>query len=113
MPEVNKLLWKVQSESSPTRYYSVTFNGGGFKCTCPDFVYRHKESDFKNETCKHIDKVMSGRGGAFYKTLTKSCDVCATDLTDTTPYAVLLTKSGKKKFLCDQCGLAMELAIEF
>lgn len=47
------LKWNVQSESNPTKFYTVSRNtDGSFSCSCPAWIYRRKE-------CKHIKGVCS------------------------------------------------------
>jgi len=42
--------WQIESESTPGKYYTVSLDyDGNFSCSCPHWIYRHKE-------CKHIQE---------------------------------------------------------
>lgn len=85
MKKITKLLWNVASFTDENKSYDVTFNSEtGFECTCPDFMYRKstyggKVDNTKNgngNVCKHIKKVMIGKGGGFYKVSVNICECC-------------------------------------
>jgi hypothetical protein len=43
--------WEVRSHSDPNKYYTVSLRKDGvYECSCPHWIYRHKE-------CKHIREV--------------------------------------------------------
>ncbi len=48
---LNKLTYKVRSQSDPSKWYTVFKIINGWRCECPDFIYRHV-------TCKHIHAVI-------------------------------------------------------
>jgi len=83
--KIKQLLWKVDSFTTEGRQYDVTFDSSnGFSCTCPDFTYRKSAyngfvDNAKNgngNVCKHIKKVMIGKGGGFYKLTVNTCPKC-------------------------------------
>lgn len=44
--------WRVRSPRNPSRYYLVSADASGYKCTCPDFQ-KHAQQD-PTWQCKHI-----------------------------------------------------------
>lgn len=45
--------WQIESESKPGKYYTVSLDdNGNYSCSCPQWIYRHKE-------CKHIRTAQS------------------------------------------------------
>jgi len=45
--------WQIESESKPGKYYTVSLDdNGNYSCSCPQWIYRHKE-------CKHIGTAQS------------------------------------------------------
>ena len=51
LQRLNKLTYKVRSQSDPNTWYIVARNySDGWMCECPDFAFRHLE-------CKHVHAV--------------------------------------------------------
>src|SRR5713226_8027604 len=44
--------WRVRSAHNPSRYYLVSGDGEGLRCSCPDFEKHFAEDP--SWTCKHI-----------------------------------------------------------
>jgi len=44
--------WRVRSAGNPSRFYTVSTNGAGLHCTCPDFE-KHAAQD-QTWQCKHV-----------------------------------------------------------
>jgi hypothetical protein len=85
---LNKLTYKVRSQSDPSKWYSVFKIINGWRCECPDFVYRVV-------TCKHIHGVI------FSKLLHKRIyqDTFPTPINQ---YIIEANKLGK--VICQKCG---------
>ncbi|MEP0823951.1 MAG: DDE-type integrase/transposase/recombinase [Nitrososphaera sp.] len=85
---LNKLAYKVRSQSDPSKWYSVFKIINGWRCECPDFVYRHV-------TCKHIHAVI------FSKLLRKRV------YRDTFPTPInqhIIDAKKLGKIVCQRCG---------
>ncbi len=44
--------WRIRSAHNPSRYYTVSGDGEGLRCSCPDFETRFPEDDAW--ACKHM-----------------------------------------------------------
>jgi len=51
--------WDVPSQEDPSKTYRVTFDGEGFSCSCPDYLYRARR---EGRDCKHIYAVKIAEG---------------------------------------------------
>lgn len=51
--------WDVPSQEDPWKTYRVTFDGEGFSCSCPDYLYRARRG---GRDCKHIYAVKIAEG---------------------------------------------------
>jgi putative transposase len=85
---LNKLTYKVRSQSDPSKWYSVFKIINGWRCECPDFVFRHV-------TCKHIHAVI------FSKLLRKKIyhDTFPTPINQNT-----IDAKNLGKIVCKRCG---------
>lgn len=60
------LFTQVQSESDPSKYYTVRrLSTGEYRCECPNFVYREKR-------CKHIEQTMQAVNDAAHEDLKRA-----------------------------------------
>jgi putative transposase len=85
---LNKLTYKVRSQSDPSKWYSVFKIINGWRCECPDFTFRHI-------TCKHIHAVI------FSKLLRKRI------YQDTFPTLInqhIIDAKKLGKIVCQRCG---------
>jgi SWIM zinc finger len=56
--KLNKFVYRVESETTDNKFYSVVFvDGGPTSCNCPDYEH-HKDSNL-NHMCKHKYAVMA------------------------------------------------------
>jgi putative transposase len=85
---LNKLTYKVRSQSDPCKWYSVFKIINGWRCDCPDFIFRHI-------TCKHIHAVI------FSKLLRKKIyqDTFQTPINQN-----IIDAKKLGKIVCQRCG---------
>lgn len=55
---LNKLTYKVRSQSDPSKWYTVFKIINGWRCECPDFTYRLSKLSGQQSLCKHIHAVI-------------------------------------------------------
>src|SRR5207249_445034 len=55
---LNKLTYKVRSQSDPNTWYSVYKIINGWRCECPDWKFRLSKLNGSSSLCKHIHAVI-------------------------------------------------------
>jgi len=92
---LNKLAYKVRSQSDPSKWYTVYKIINGWRCECPDWQFRLSRISGQQSLCKHIHAVI------FSKLLRKKI------YQDTFPTPInqnIIDANKVGKIVCQRCG---------
>jgi putative transposase len=93
---LNKLTYKVRSQSDPSKWYSVYKIINGWRCECPDWQFRLSKLKGNESLCKHIHAVI------FSKLLRKRIYHDTVFQTPINQHIIEATKLGQ--IVCQRCG---------